>query len=54
MQANERIYSLRDQHASLERAIEEESERPYPDDFRLSQLEREKLRIKDQIFQHGD
>ncbi len=54
MQADERIYSLRDQHASLERAIEEESERPHPDDFRLSQLKREKLRIKDQIFQHGD
>ncbi len=54
MQADERIYSLRDKHASLERAIEEESERPYPDDFRLSQLKREKLRIKDQIFQHGD
>ncbi len=54
MQANERIYSLRDHHASLDRAIEEESERPYPDDFRLSQLKREKLRIKDQIFQHGD
>ncbi len=53
MQADERIYSLRDKHASLERAIEEENQRPYPDDFRLSQLKREKLRIKDQIFQHG-
>ena len=53
MQADER-FSLRDKHASLERAIEEESDRPYPDDFRLSQLKREKLRIKDEIFQHGD
>ena len=53
MQADERIYSLRDKHAYLERAIEEENQRPYPDDFRLSQLKREKLRIKDQIFQHG-
>ncbi len=53
MQADERIYSLHDKHASLERAIEEENQRPYPDDFRLSQLKREKLRIKDQIFQDG-
>jgi hypothetical protein len=53
MQADERIDSLRDKHASLERAIEEENQRPHPDDFRLSQLKREKLRIKDQIFQHG-
>ncbi len=53
MQANERVPSLRDQHASLERAIEEENQRPHPDDFRLSELKREKLRIKDQIFQHG-
>ncbi|MEE8506710.1 MAG: YdcH family protein [Kiloniellales bacterium] len=34
--------------------MEEENQRPYPDDVRLSQLKREKLRIKDQIFQHGD
>ncbi len=54
MQADERTYSLRDKHASLERAIEEENQRPYPDDARLSQLKREKLRIKDQMVQHGD
>ncbi len=52
MQADERIDSLRDKHASLERAIEEEHQRPLPDDIRLSELKREKLRIKDQIFQH--
>ena len=54
MQTDESVVSLRNKHASLERAIEEENQRPYPDDFRLSQLKREKLRIKDQIFQHGD
>ena len=52
MQADERFDSLRDQHASLERAIEEEHQRPHPDDFRLSELKREKLRIKDEIFHH--
>jgi hypothetical protein len=44
---------LNDKHASLERAIEEENLRPHPDDIRISQLKREKLRIKDEIFQHG-
>ncbi len=54
MQTDERLDTLNNRHATLERAIEEENQRPYPDDFRLSQLKREKLRIKDQIFQHGD
>ncbi len=53
MQTNESTDSLRDKHASLERAINEESQRPYPDDIRLSELKREKLRIKDEMFQHG-
>ncbi|NIR74248.1 MAG: DUF465 domain-containing protein [Gemmatimonadetes bacterium] len=50
MSADERIDSLRAKHASLEKAIEEENQRPHPDDFRLSQLKREKLRVKDQIY----
>jgi hypothetical protein len=53
MNADERVDSLRDKHAFLKRAIEEENERPHPDDIRLSELKREKLRIKDEIFQHG-
>ncbi len=50
MTADERIDSLRAKHASLEEAIEEETQRPHPDDLRLSELKREKLRIKDEIF----
>jgi hypothetical protein len=53
MQTVESVVSLRDKHASLERAIEEENLRPHPDDFRISQLKREKLRIKDEMYQHG-
>ena len=53
MQTDERLDTLTDKHATLERAIEEENLRPHPDDFRISQLKREKLRIKDAIHQHG-
>ena len=36
-----------------EREIEEEVHRPLPDELRLTELKREKLRIKDEIAQHG-
>ncbi len=49
MPANERIVSLQSKHASLDREIDEENQRPHPDDTRLHELKREKLRIKDQI-----
>ena len=51
MTADERIDSLRAKHATLEQEIEDEHHRPLPDDLRLSELKREKLRIKDQIAQ---
>jgi hypothetical protein len=53
MQPNEQLHSLNDKHATLERAIEEENLRPHPDDIRITQLKREKLRIKDEIHDHG-
>jgi hypothetical protein len=53
MLTDERLDTLNDKHATLERAIEEENQRPYPDDVRLSELKREKLRIKDAIHHHG-
>ncbi|RMD63357.1 MAG: DUF465 domain-containing protein [Alphaproteobacteria bacterium] len=53
MTADERLDSLRHKHADLERAIEEEIHRPLPDELRLTQLKREKLRIKDEIAQLG-
>lgn len=54
MTAEDHLSSLREKHATLERAIEEEGQRPLPDELRLTQLKREKLRIKDQIAQIGD
>ncbi len=50
MKANESIDTLRDKHASLKQAIEDERQHPYPDDLRLFRLKREKLQIKDEIF----
>ena len=52
MTADEQTDELTVKHASLERAIDEENHRPHPDDFRLAELKREKLRIKDEIAHH--
>lgn len=49
MIVDEHLVSLHEKHASLEEAIEEEFTRPHPDDFRVLELKREKLRIKDEI-----
>ena len=45
----DRIEDLREQHASLEQAIDTEMHRPLPDQGTLSRLKREKLKIKDEI-----
>ena len=44
--------SLEAKHAALEAQIDEEEHRPHPDDIRLHQLKKEKLRIKDAITGH--
>lgn len=49
MAMQQHLEALREKHASLEQAIEEESLRPQPDDGRLHELKREKLKIKDEI-----
>ena len=33
----------------MKHEIEEENQRPHPDDFRIAELKRQKLRIKDEI-----
>ena len=35
---------------ALKQAIEEENGRPHPDEIRVGELKREKLKIKDEIF----
>ena len=49
MISEERLDSLRIKHAELETAIENEVHRPHPDDARLVELKREKLRIKEEM-----
>lgn len=49
MSNEERVEALRMKHASIEEQIDQENQRPHPDDLLISELKREKLRIKDQI-----
>lgn len=51
MSVQDRIEALREKHASLERALDEEIHRPLPDQDAVHDLKRQKLRIKDEIFQ---
>jgi len=43
------IAQLKEKHSQLEHEIEEEEQHPYPDTIKLSEMKREKLRIKDEI-----
>lgn len=51
MAVEDRIRSLRDKHATLEQSILKESARSQPDDGKVTEWKREKLRIKDTIAQ---
>jgi hypothetical protein len=51
MSLQDRIEALKAKHAELERAIDEENRRPLPNRDAMSDLKRQKLRIKDEIFQ---
>ena len=51
MSVQDRIEALREKHASLERAIDDENHRPLPNQDAITDLKRQKLRIKDEIFQ---
>lgn len=44
------VASLAAKHANLERAIQDEAERPAPNTLSLAALKRRKLRVKDRIF----
>lgn len=49
MALDDRLNTLRDKHANLDRMLEEESGRPMPDDVVVHGLKRQKLAIKDEI-----
>jgi hypothetical protein len=44
-----RIRELDLRHQTLERAIEDEASRPSGDDFRLMELKRQKLKLKEEL-----
>ena len=49
MGARAEVDTLTQQHASLDAVITEESQRPNPDFIKISEMKREKLRLKEQI-----
>ena len=51
MSAAEHVESLKVKHQDLENMILEEESRPHPDQALITQLKRQKLRIKDEIAQ---
>ncbi len=46
------VESLEQKHAALEALIDKEAHRPHPDDVRLHELKKEKLRIRDEMTGH--
>ena len=51
MSLQDRIEALKEKHAALERALDEEIKRPLPNQDAVHDLKRQKLRIKDEICQ---
>ena len=49
MNYDARIESLRSKKAGLEKALDTETKRPYPDPITVTEIKRQKLRIKDEI-----
>ena len=49
MTVAEHVDALRTKHAQLKQAVAEENQRPHPDELRLAELKRQKLRLKDEI-----
>ena len=51
MSVTEHLDSLKAKHLDLEQLIEQEEARPRPDEVKIHELKRQKLRIKDEIAQ---
>jgi hypothetical protein len=51
MSLQDRLDSLRSRHASLETELDREISRPAPNLDAITDLKRQKLRIKDEIFE---
>ena len=51
MSQQDHVEALKEKHALLERALDEETRRPLPDQAAIYDLKRQKLRIKDELVQ---
>jgi hypothetical protein len=51
MSVSEHIETLRAKHQKLEGRLEDEINRPHPDETLVADLKKEKLRIKDELAQ---
>ncbi|MBM3548597.1 MAG: DUF465 domain-containing protein [Alphaproteobacteria bacterium] len=49
MPTTHNIDDLKAKHADLEHELEAENSRPHPDDQRIADLKRKKLKVKDEI-----
>lgn len=49
MDTDARISALKERHAALEEKLNEEANRPMPDDAAIHAIKREKLHLKDEI-----
>ncbi|MDX2102308.1 MAG: DUF465 domain-containing protein [Alphaproteobacteria bacterium] len=49
MTAMDRVQSLKTRHTEVDSTLQMEMARPHPDDSRIADLKRQKLRIKDEI-----
>ncbi len=49
MSLDEKIEALKLKHHELEAALDEEKNRPQPDEIEISIIKKQKLRIKDQL-----
>ncbi|NQV47000.1 MAG: YdcH family protein [Rhodospirillaceae bacterium] len=53
MSLDERKDSLKAKHEALEHKIENEENRPHPDDVQVHELKKKKLQIKDELANLG-
>jgi hypothetical protein len=49
MSVQDHIEALKAKHKDLETALEQENNRPLPDDALIAQIKRQKLKIKDEL-----
>jgi hypothetical protein len=51
MSVEEHIAALKSKHAELEHLLDDENHRPHPDQILISDIKKQKLRIKDELAQ---